>query len=39
MIFKKLLITVLAIAGLVYGAVQLQTVPMPHFENLCGEWG
>jgi len=39
MIFKKLLVTAMAAGGLVFGAIQLAMVPMPHLKQLCGQGG
>ncbi len=39
MIFKKLLVTLIAVGGLVFGAIQLRNVPMENLHHLCGKWG
>jgi hypothetical protein len=35
----KLLAAILTMGGLIFGSVQLGQVSMPHFEQLCGDWG
>ena len=37
--FKKLLITLSAIAVLVFGSLQLGNIEMATPKGLCGEWG
>ena len=39
MIFKKLLITLIAVGGLVLGAIQLRFIVMPGLHGYCGQWG
>lgn len=37
--FKKILAALVLMAIGVLGALQVQNYQLPHFENLCGEWG
>jgi len=39
MIFKKILITLLAVGASVSGAIQLRSVAMPSLHGFCGDWG